>query len=72
MVKGSDGRSEFNDFKPPDAQPITGYGDQAYYDGMWLSVLKDGIYVRISVRPAGAAPSLPDEEQLATAILPKL
>jgi len=35
-------------------------------------VLKGDSYVRIAVSPAGAAPSLSAEEQLATAILPKL
>jgi hypothetical protein len=37
-----------------------------------LSVLKGNTYLRVAVSPAGAAPSLSDEEQLATAILPKL
>jgi len=55
------------------AQPIAGYGTEAYYDGYAsLSILKDDFYLRVAVSPAGAAPSLSDEEQLATAILPKL
>jgi hypothetical protein len=76
VVKGSDASTWYNDYKSSPAvhaQPITGYGDQAYYDGYAsLSVLKDDYYLRIAVSPAGAAPSLSDEEQLATAILPKL
>jgi len=55
------------------AQPVSGYGDQAYYDGVAsFSVLKGDYYLRIAVVPAGAAPSLTAEEQLAAAILPKL
>jgi hypothetical protein len=55
------------------AEPITGYGDQAYYDGYAsLSVLKGDYYLRVAVVPAGAPPSLSVEEQLAAAILPKL
>jgi hypothetical protein len=55
------------------AQPESGLGDQAFYDGYAsLSVLLGDYYVRIAVVPAGAAPSLTAEEQLARAILPKL
>jgi len=55
------------------AQPVTGFGDQAYYDGYAsLSVLLGDYYLRIAVAPAGAPPSLTAEEQLARAILPKL
>jgi hypothetical protein len=55
------------------AQPVSGYGEQAYYDGYAsLSVLKGGYYLRVAVAPADAPPSLTAEEQLATAILPKL
>lgn len=55
------------------AQPIAGYGTEAYYDGYAsLSILKGDFYLRVAVSPAGAAPSLSDEEQLATTILPKL
>ena len=74
VVKGSDALSWYNDYKSKvSAQPITGYGDQAYYDGYAsLSVLKGDYYLRIAVSPAGAPPSLSDEEQLAATILPKL
>jgi hypothetical protein len=55
------------------AQPESGLGDQAYYDGYAsLSVMLGDYYLRIAVVPAGAAPSLAAEEQLARAILPKL
>ncbi len=74
VVKGSDAVTWYDDYKSKvPAQPITGYGDQAYYDGhASLSVLKGDSYLRIAVSPAGGAPSLTDEEQLATAILPNL
>ena len=76
VVKGSDALTWYNDYKSSPAvhaQPITGYGDQAYYDGYAsLSVLKGDYYLRVAVSPAGAPASLSDEEQLATAILPKL
>ena len=52
---------------------LSGYGDQAYYDGYAsFSVLKGSTYVRIAVSPAGAAPSLSDEEKLMDDILPSL
>ena len=76
VVKGSDALTWYNDYKSTPvvhAQPITGYGDQAFYDGYAsLSVLKGDYYLRVAVSPAGAPPSLSDEKQLATDILPKL
>ena len=74
VVTGSDALTWYNDYKSKArAQPIAGYGDQAYYDGYAsLSVLKGNNYLRIAVAPAGAPASLSDEEQLARAILPKL
>jgi hypothetical protein len=74
VVKGPDALTWYNDYKSKvSAQLVTGYGDQAYYDGYAsLNVLDGDYYLRIAVSPAGAPPSLPDEEQLATAILPKL
>ena len=74
VVEGSDALKWYNDYKSKvSAQPITGYGNQAYYDGYAsLSVLKGDYYLRIAVSPADAPPSLSDEEHLATAILPKL
>lgn len=74
VVRGPKALSWYQDYKSKvGAQPVTGYGDQAYYDGYAsLSVLKGGYYLRIAVAPAGAPPSLAAEKQLATAILPKL
>lgn len=52
------------------AAPISGSGDQAFADGYAsLSILTTDTYVRIAVSPAGAPPSLADEQRLATAIL---
>jgi hypothetical protein len=69
VVEGSDALTWYTNYKSKvKPQPITGYGDQAYYDGYAsLSVLKGDYYLRIAVAPAGAPPSLSDEEQLATA-----
>jgi len=76
VVEGSNALTWYNNYKSsPEvrAQAITGYGDQAYYDGYAsLSVMKGDYYLRVAVSPAGAPPSLSDEEQLANAILPKL
>jgi hypothetical protein len=74
VVSGSDALTWYQDYKSKvNSQPVTGYGDQAYYDGYAsLSVLKGTYYLRIAVGPAGAPPSLAAEEQLATSILPKL
>ena len=74
VVEGSDALTWYNDYKSKvSAQPISGYGDEAYYDGYAsLSILKGSYYLRVAVAPAGAPPSLTDEKQLATVILPKL
>jgi hypothetical protein len=74
VVKGPDALTWYNNYKSKvSAQPVTGYGDKAYYDGYAsLSVLEGDYYLRIAVSPTGAPPSLSDEEQLARAILPKL
>lgn len=75
VVNGADASTWYDDYKSkaPSPQPITGYGDQAFYDGFAsLSILKGGTYVRIAVNPTAAPPSLADEEQLAMAILPSL
>ena len=74
LVKGSQAVTWYNNYRSKvRAQPITGYGDQAYFDGYAsLSVLKGDSYLRIAVSPAGAPPSLSDEKQVATAILAKL
>jgi hypothetical protein len=74
VVKGPNALTWYNNYKATvAAQTVAGYGDQAFYDGYAsLSVLKGDYYLRIAVVPAAAAPSLTSEEQLATAILPKL
>jgi hypothetical protein len=74
VVHGSKALTWYQDYKSKvSAQPVTGYGDQAYYDGYAsLSVLKGDYYLRIAVSPAGAPPSLSAEKQLAAAILPEL
>jgi hypothetical protein len=74
VVYGPDARTWYQNYKSKvNAQPVTGYGDQAYYDGYAsLSVMKGNYYLRVAVGPAGAPPSLAAEKQLATAILPNL
>ncbi len=72
LVKGADALQWYNDYKTKvPAQSVSGYGDQAYFDGRAsLSILKGDAYLRIAVAPPGAPPSLTDEEHLAAAILP--
>jgi lipopolysaccharide export system protein LptA len=74
VVEGSDATKWYDDYKSKvTPQAISGYGDQAYYDGYAsFSVLKGDVYVRIAVSPLDAAPSLADEEKLMTAILPNV
>src|SRR5690348_507350 len=74
VVKGSNALTWYQDYRSKvHAQPISGYGDQAYYDGYAsLSILKGDAYLRIAVAPAGVPPSLSDEEHLAAAILPNV
>jgi len=74
VVEGGDASHWFDDYRSKvSPRSIRGYGDQAYYDGYAsLSVLKGSSYLRIAVSPAGATPSLADEERLAAAIVPKL
>jgi hypothetical protein len=74
VVRGPKALTWYQDYKSKvSAQPESGYGDQAYYDGYAsLSILKGDYYLRVAVIPAGAPPSLTAEEQLARAILPKL
>jgi hypothetical protein len=74
VVKGSDALTWYRDYKSKvNAEPIPGYGKEAFYDGYAsVSVLKGDSYARIAVIPAGASASLSDEKKLAAAILPKL
>jgi hypothetical protein len=74
VVHGPKALIWYQDYKSKvSAQAVTGYGDQAYYDGYAsFSVLKGDYYLRIAVVPAGGPPSLTAEEHLAAAILPEL
>jgi hypothetical protein len=76
VVKGPNATKWYNAYKSAPAvhaQAISGYGDEAFYDGYAsLSVLKGDTYLRVAVVPAGAAPSLAAEQQLAASILPRL
>lgn len=74
VVQGSHALTWYDDYKSKvRAQPISGLGDHAYYDGYAsLSVLKGDHYLRIAVDPAHGPPSLADEEKLAVTILSKL
>ncbi len=58
IVKGSDALKWYDNFKSTvSAQPISGYGSQAFYDGFAsLSVLKGDYYLRVAIIPAGVAP----------------
>jgi hypothetical protein len=73
-VKGANALRWFTDYESKvRPQPISGYGRLAFYDGAAsLNILKGNCYLRIAVVPAGAPPSLTDEEHLAKVILPKL
>lgn len=74
VVRGSRAVAWYEDYRSKvNAQPISGYGNRAFYDGFAsLSVLSGDSYVRIAVSPAGAPPSLAGEKKLAAAILPRL
>ena len=64
LVTGPNARKWFDDYRRKvKAKPISGLGDQAYYDGYAsISVLKGDAYVRIAV---GVASNLAPEEVLA-------
>jgi hypothetical protein len=72
LVTGTDALSFFNDYRSKvHAQPISGLGDQAYFDGVAsLSVLKGAAYVRIAV--IGVSNVLGAEETLAKDALPRM
>ena len=76
VVKGADALTWYNNYKGSPqvhAQPLAGYGDQAYYDGYAsLNVMKGDYYLRVAVAPIGTPPNLTGEEQLVDNILPKL
>lgn len=69
LVTGPNAKKWFDDYRGKvRAQPISGLGDEAYYDGYAsISVLKGDAYVRIAV---GIANNLSAEEKLARDALP--
>lgn len=69
LVTGPDAKKWFDEYRGKvQAQPISGLGDEAYYDGYAsISVLKGDAYVRIAV---GIANNLSAEEKLARDALP--
>ena len=71
LVTGSNARKWFDDYRGKvKAQPISGLGDQAYYDGYAsVSVLKGDEYVRIAV---GIANNLGPEKMLARDALARM
>lgn len=81
VVKGPNAVKWYQDYESKvKAQPVSGIGDKAFFDGYAsLSVLEGNYYLRDAVSPP-PIPSpkkyvqlvLKDEEQLAKAILPKL
>jgi len=71
LVTGPNAKKWFDDYRTKvQAQPISGLGDAAYYDGYAsISVLKGDAYVRIAV---GIANNLQPEETLARDALPNM
>ncbi|HVB43390.1 MAG TPA: hypothetical protein VNF47_11885 [Streptosporangiaceae bacterium] len=71
LVTGPNAKKWFGDYRGKvRARPISGIGDQAYYDGYAsISVLKGDAYLRIAV---GIADNLSAEETLARAALPRM
>ncbi len=71
LVTGAQASFYFNDYKSKvHAQVITGYGDQAFYDGgASFSVLQGDDYLRVAVVKAD---NLAPEEMLATDALARL
>ena len=71
LVTGPNAQKFFNDYESKvNAQPISGLGDKAFYDGYAsISVLKGDEYVRIAV---GVVNPLPPEKVLAADALTKM
>jgi hypothetical protein len=71
LVTGSKAKKYFDDYRSKvNAKPISGLGDQAFYDGYAsISVLKGDAYVRIAV---GIANNLGPEKTLAADALPRM
>lgn len=71
LVTGPNAKKWFDDYRGKvNAKPISGLGDEAYYDGYAsISVLKGSAYLRIAV---GIANNLAVEEMLARDALPRM
>jgi hypothetical protein len=71
LVTGANAKKWFDDYRGKvSAKPISGLGDEAYYDGYAsISVLKGDAYLRIAV---GIASNLAPEETLARDALPRM
>jgi len=71
LVTGPKSKSYFDDYRGRvHAQPISGLGDAAYYDGFAsVSVLKGDAYVRIAV---GIANNLRADKTLAASALARM
>ena len=71
LVTGRNAKKFFDNYRTKvHAQPISGLGDKAYYDGYAsISVLKGDAYVRIAV---GVANNLSAEKALAADALPRM
>src|SRR5438477_12491990 len=69
LVKGANAKRFFDDYRSKvHAQPVSGLGDQAYYDGFAsLSVLKGDAYLRVAV--IGVPNFLAAEKKLAAGAL---
>ncbi len=72
LVNGSQAKMYYDDYKTKiPAKDISGFGDQAYYDGsMSISVMKGSSYLRVAV--IGVPDVLKAEEQLATVALSRM
>jgi hypothetical protein len=71
LVTGADAEKWFDNYRSKvHAQPVSGLGDEAYYDGYAsISVLQGDAYVRIAV---GIPDNLSVEETLARDALPRM
>jgi len=71
LVTGADAKKWFDNYRAKvHAQPVSGLGDEAYYDGYAsISVLQGDAYVRIAV---GIPDNLSVEETLARDALPRM
>ena len=82
VVKGPNALMWFDNYRtvsqtrmlllPSGERVIRGLGDQAFYDGVSLNVLKGDAYLRIAVIAAVARPPFDAEKELAAVIIPHL